>query len=212
MNLVYIFSGLGADERIFQKIDFKGYVPVFIKWIIPHENESIENYALRIIDQITTPLPTLLGVSFGGMVAVEVSKHIVTNKLLLISSVKTEKELPFYLRLSGKLNLHRLFPIWLMKSSNIITNWIFGTQSYHDRQLLKVILRDTDPVFLKWAINIIVNWKNNFLPERINHIHGTSDRLLPEHCTSADIKVKKGGHFMIFNRADEITHLIRAQL
>ena len=85
MKTVYVFSGLGADERVFYKIDFGNCAVIFIKWIAPKKNESIECYAVRITAQITTTHPVLVGLSFGGMMAVEVAKHIATEKIVLIS-------------------------------------------------------------------------------------------------------------------------------
>ena len=93
---LYIFSGLGADERVFQRLDFSGFSPTFIKWIVPQDKETIENYATRLLDQITTTNPTLIGLSFGGLIAVEVAKQIDTEKVILIASAKTKKEIPFY--------------------------------------------------------------------------------------------------------------------
>ena len=92
MKTVYVFSGLGADERVFHKIDFSSYDVHFIKWITPKKNESIESYALRLTLQITKPLPVLIGLSFGGMMAVEVAKHIATEKIVLISSAKSKNK------------------------------------------------------------------------------------------------------------------------
>lgn len=77
---LYIFSGLGADERVFQKLDFFGFTTIFIKWVVPQEKETIEDYATRILNQITTTKPILIGLSFGGIIAVEVAKLIATEK------------------------------------------------------------------------------------------------------------------------------------
>jgi hypothetical protein len=60
-NHIYIFSGLGADERVFQKLDFTGLAITFIHWVIPHESEKIEDYATRLLSQIKTTKPTLIG-------------------------------------------------------------------------------------------------------------------------------------------------------
>jgi hypothetical protein len=56
-NQIYIFSGLGADERVFQKLDFAGLTITFIHWIIPQERETIEDYATRLLSQIKTTKP-----------------------------------------------------------------------------------------------------------------------------------------------------------
>jgi len=206
---LYIFSGLGADESVFQRLDFSGVSTTFIKWAVPLDNEPIENYATRLLDQITTTKPILIGLSFGGMVAVEVAKQIDTEKVILIASAKTKKEIPFYYRFAGKVGLHKLLPTRLLKSSNFITNWFFGTSSKFDKQLLKQILSDTDPTFLKWALDKVVRWKNQTQTKNLFHIHGTSDRILPFKYINCHAPIKNGGHFMTLNKSDELNLLLR---
>ncbi|WP_221394889.1 hypothetical protein [Dyadobacter sp. NIV53] len=92
---IYIFSGLGADERVFQRLDFSESSAIFIKWIIPLNNETIEHYATRLLDQIHTTQPVLIGLSFGGIMAVEVAKQIDTEKIILIASAKIKKKFHF---------------------------------------------------------------------------------------------------------------------
>jgi pimeloyl-ACP methyl ester carboxylesterase len=209
---LYIFSGLGADERVFQRLDFSGFSTTFIKLIVPMNNETIENYATRLLDQITTTKPTLIGLSFGGLIAVEIAKHIDTEKVILIASAKTNKEIPFYYRFAGQLGLHKLFPSGLLKSSNFITNWFFGTSSTFDKQLLKQILIDTDPTFLKWAIDKVACWTNQTYAKNIFHIHGTSDRILPLTFVKCNSTIKNGGHLMTLNKSEELNKIIRQVL
>lgn len=206
---IYIFSGLGADERVFQKLDFSGFVPVFIKWIKPNKDESIENYAERLLGQIDENRPILIGLSFGGMMAMEVAKHIETKRVILIASAKTMIEIPFYFRWAGKLRLHRFLPTVLLKNSNFLTNWAFGVNSESDKLLLKQILHDTDPMFLHWAIDKIVCWKNKIYPPNTLHIHGTSDQILPVRFVKCDAMVTGGGHLMTMNMAEEVMESIR---
>ena len=99
MKTVYVFSGLGADERVFCKINFSGYTVHFIQWIAPKKNEAIEDYSLRLTAQITKENPILVGLSFGGMMAVEVAKHISTEKIIIISSAKSKMKFLFILGL-----------------------------------------------------------------------------------------------------------------
>jgi hypothetical protein len=141
-----------------------------------------------------------------------VAKQIDTEKVILIASAKTKNEIPFYYRFAGQLGLHKLLPTRLLKSSNFITNWFFGASSMSDKQLLKQILIDTDPTFLKWAIDKIARWPNQAQIKNIFHIHGTSDRILPLSFVSCDIKIKNGGHLMTLNKADELTNILRQQL
>jgi pimeloyl-ACP methyl ester carboxylesterase len=209
---LYIFSGLGADERVFQRLDFSGFSTTFIKWIVPQEKETIEHYANRLIEQITTTKPTLIGLSFGGLIAVEVAKIIETEKVILIASTKTRNEVPFYYRFAGQLGLHKLLPTGLLKDSNFITDWFFGTSSTFDKKLLKQILIDTDPIFLKWAIDKVARWTNQTPTKNTFQIHGTSDRIFPISFVKSKVKIKNGGHLMILNKADELNKIIRKLL
>jgi len=211
-NHIYIFSGLGADERVFQKLDFTGLAFTFIHWTIPQENETIEDYATRILSQIKTTKPILIGLSFGGIMAVEVAKQIDTQKVILIASAKTKTEIPFYYRLAGQLKIHRLLPTKLLTKSNFISNWFFGVNSIFDKELLKTILKETNTTFLTWAIDKVVGWTNQTELKNLKHIHGTADRILPIRFVRCDFKINYGGHFMTLNKAQELTKLIRELL
>jgi len=150
----------------------------------------------------------LIGLSFGGMLAAEISKIIKVRKVILIASAKNKFELPFIYRLFGKLNLIKLIPKKIFKQQNSITNWIFGIESDSEKQLLKSILKDTDLDFFSWAINEIANWKNEIYPENSFHIHGNKDRIIPIKNVKADFVIENGGHFMTVNKAKEIENVI----
>lgn len=209
---LYIFSGLGADESVFQQLNFSDFPTTFIKWIVPHYKETIEHYATRLLDQIPTKKPTLIGLSFGGLMAIEVAKQIDTEKVILIASAKTRNEIPFYYRLAGRLRLHRLLPTKILKRSHFITNWYFVTSSASDKQLLKQTLMDSDPAFLKWAIDKVVRWKNLTEIRNLFHIHGTSDKILPVSYVACNVRIENGGHLMTLNKADELNKILKQQL
>jgi pimeloyl-ACP methyl ester carboxylesterase len=209
---LYIFSGLGADHRVFQLMDFGPYEIHHIKWITPIERESIEAYTLRISKQITTENPVLVGLSFGGMMAMEVAKIMPSATVILLASAKTRNELPLYFKVAGKLGLHHLLPLSLLTGSNFMTNWFFGAKSPAEKHLLAQILGDIDHVFLKWAIHQIVNWQNSTIPAATLHIHGSADRILPIRYTKPDIIIPGGNHFMTFNQSKELSLYIQNYL
>jgi pimeloyl-ACP methyl ester carboxylesterase len=208
MKKIYIFSGLGVDERVFKNLHFENHAVTFIKWITPLNNESLSDYASRLIPQIKTANPILIGLSFGGMVVAEVAKQIGTEKIILIASAKGKEELPFYYRVAGKLALNKLILPSILKQSNFLSNWFFGIENDTDRKFLAEILHDTDSTFLKWAIDKIVNWQNSEQYKNLVHIHGTSDRILPARFVKADFFLDGGGHFMTVNKAPELNKLL----
>lgn len=209
---LYIISGLGADERVFQKLDFSRYKVTFIHWIPPQDNEVIEHYATRLLEQIKTTKPILLGLSFGGIMAVEIAKQIETEKVILIASAKTKSEIPFYLRFIGSLGIHNIIPARLLKSSNILTHWFFGITSEKDNEVFSQILKDTDPIFLKWAIDKIVSWSNRTLLRNVYHIHGERDRILPKFFVNCDVTIKNNGHLLPLTEPDVVTGVLRELL
>ena len=150
----------------------------------------------------------MIGLSFGGLIAVEVAKLIETEKVILIASAKTEMEIPPYYRMFGRIKLNRILPTKILKMANPLSFWLFGAQSQADRKMLTEILKDTDAKFLKWAIEIIITWKNRIVHQNLVHIHGTKDRILPVIFVDTTIKVKDGGHLMTLNKADELMETI----
>ncbi len=108
---VYFISGLGADDRVFRQLNLPGIEPVYLNWITPIKNESIESYAGRMAEKITESNPVIVGLSFGGMIGMEIAKLIPVKKLILISSAKGEKELPPYFLMGRSVPLYKLFPV-----------------------------------------------------------------------------------------------------
>lgn len=126
MSKVYVFSGLGVDRRVFDEVDFGDLQVEFVDWILPEKDEPLQKYALRISGVITTESPIFIGLSFGGMVAVEISKIISIRKIILIASAANAKELPVLYRCIGPLNVHKVIPLSLLKKRNALTDWFFG--------------------------------------------------------------------------------------
>ncbi len=210
MKDLFLLSGLGADKRVFDFLDFGNHNLHHVSWISPLKDETLKEYAARLSQQITSPHPVLIGVSFGGMVAMEIGKIIETEKIILISSARTKRDIPLNFKLTGKLRLHRTVPSSFMKTSNAITSWLFGAQTKIEKELLSAILRDTDDQFLNWAIDKIVGWDNVDSLNNVTQIHGTSDKILP--LKEARFVVEGGEHLMIVNRADEVSQAIREAL
>ncbi len=206
---IYIFSGLGADERVFKRMNFGDADVNFIHYQIPLPSENLALYAQRMSLQITSNSPTLIGLSFGGMIATEVAKYIQTEKVIILASIKIRSEMPWYFKRIGQLRLHKLLPATIIKKSNFAIEWLFGTSSNVERKLLKQILLDTDAYFLKWAIDRIVFWDNQTIPPNLVHIHGTHDKVIPIRYVTCQYRINRGGHFMTLYQADELSQLIK---
>ena len=209
-NELYLLSGLGADKRVFDFLDLHGFKLIHIDWIKPLEDEKIESYAHRLLLQIKTSRPTMIGVSFGGIIAIEIAKQIEINKLILISSVKTKADIPFRYRLAGNLWMNKIIPAPLYRKANFVVYWLFGIRKKKEKELLKTIMDDADNDFVDWATNEIVTWENEKQVPNVVTIHGTADRIFP--FKEADHKVEHGGHLMVVSKADEVSRILRSIL
>lgn len=212
MTSIYLISGLGADERVFEPLSLPRDHMHFLKWIPVEKGETMEAYAKRLASQINHPEPILIGVSFGGMMAVEIANVIPVKKLILISSASSRNEIPFYYRVAGFLRLHQLIPTTLLKRANQMTYWFFGITEPSHKNLLRDILHQTDSKFLKWALHQIVTWKRSTANNKVVHIHGDRDHILPIHYSKADKVVNGGGHLMTLTHAEEISAWLIEQL
>ena len=204
---LYLIGGLGADERVFKYLKLNNETQV-IHWIKPEPDEELKDYAKRLLNQINQNEEFgLLGVSFGGIIANELTKLVQPQILILISSVETSSQLPRKYVSIGKTRILNIIPDSLIKPPNHLLGFLFGAQN---KELLKQIIRDTNPGFIRWALNSIIKWSNEEHLINTVRIHGTNDILIPLKGNA--IKVKDGGHFMIVDKAKEISNLINEQM
>lgn len=211
MHHLYVISGLGIDERAFEHINFGNNIVTHINWIAPPKDISIQAYAQLLSKKITTPNAVLIGLSFGGIMAIEVAKLISVSKIILLSSVKTKAELPFWMKLCGYLQIHyvlKVLPITLFKTPNFLVYKAFGLTNEKDRIVLRNIMKDIDPTFLRWALQQVACWQNTVIPNNIFHIHGNKDGLFPISKISHAIEVKNAGHFMVRNKYEEVNEAL----
>jgi len=205
---VYFISGLGADKRIFSLLDLSFCEPVFIDWIRPGKNESLESYALRLRKQIPEASPGIIGISFGGMLATEMAKADPGVKAIILSSNKTKKEFPGYFRIGLYLPFYKWSPAALSKKITLKTSAILGGTTKEEKKLLHQIIRESDMEFVRWAIQAILHWKNMTIPSNLIHVHGTADKLLPCRYVKADYIVEGGTHVMTLDKHREISQLL----
>jgi pimeloyl-ACP methyl ester carboxylesterase len=204
----YFLSGIGADQRAFQKIKLpEGYEPVYLDWITPEKDESITNYASRLCELISDDDFILVGLSFGGMVATEIAKVKTPKKIIIISSVACYDELPWYFKKVGRMGLHKIVPIALLKMGTVI-NRMMGVGTREDKQIVYDFVRTVDPSFIRWSLNAILTWNaHGRIPELV-HVHGSKDHLLPCKYTHPDYLIENAGHLMVLNKAEEVNKAI----
>ena len=210
MKNVFFLSGLGADRRVFDFIDLPGHKLHHVTWVTPVRDETITEYARRLVPQIPGDNPVLIGVSFGGMIALEIAGIISVEMVILVSSAKSPQDIPAYFRVMASLNIYKFIRPRPMRTANPILFWLFGVVRREHKILLSSIMADTDEKFFAWAVESVPTWKGNKPTCKVVQIHGTRDRIMTFR--SADYVVPRGGHLMIVTNANEISQILQGLL
>ncbi len=196
---IILLPGLGMDERLFamQKLEFSTIqVP---EWL-PHRTfESLADYARRMSDAVNPGGPCYVGgMSFGGMVALEMARHLDCRGCFLISSVRSFHEFPYWARFLGPWSF--LLPPrsdLLLASLSTAAGWVFGRfLPPAPRQFLSNVSKLRAPN-MPWACRAVYSWKPvQPLPGPIFQIHGSTDKMLPAKLSRAEEFVPQGGHYL----------------
>lgn len=206
----YFISGLGADERVFERLTLDPQIAIHhLAWIPPLKNETIGEYASRMGKAIAKPLDSIImGLSFGGVMAIEIAKQINVAHVIIISSVKDRSEMPLQLNLIGLFKLHHIIPASKLLHFKDLVSWFFGVKESEARAMFNDLLDETDVTLVDWSSEQILNWQGNHNLKSITHIHGTADTVFPIRSVNADYIIEGGPHFMVFTHPEEVSKLL----
>ena len=214
MQKVFLISGLGADRRLFNKLDLPSYEMVHVDWIEPDANDTIATYAQKLIERYNIePHSNVIGVSLGGVMTVEISSFIALNKAIIVSSIKSATEFPWYFKLFKNLPLYKIIPHSFYTSVGYVTKPLFGKMRGKSGFMFVDMIKNSSPIFMKWAMHAILRWQPKPLTTTIYHIIGTRD-LIFSHRRIKDAThiIEKGSHDMVYTRGKEISQIIQSIL
>ena len=205
-----MIPGLGADSRIFKRLDLDDRDITRIDWIIPAPSDTLNTYAQKLIDQYhITHGSIIIGNSMGGMIAMEIGKIIQCDKIILISSIRTVDEAPGYFSFFRSIPVYKIIPENMLSSLDYLLDLFFGKLEKLDKGLFLSMLRKWSPEFLKWAIEAVLQWDNKIVPENTWLITGDKDLVFPYKNAKDAIIVKGGTHVMIYDKAHQISEILR---
>jgi pimeloyl-ACP methyl ester carboxylesterase len=210
MSKIFLIPGLGADTRVYNNIDLSGHDVVCVDWIEPHKTDTLATYAQKLIYQYNiTPKSIVIGNSLGGMIAVEIAKIIPIDKTILISSIKTVDESPGYFNLLRAIPFYKPIPGKAFTRMEFLIKPFFGRMNEADNWLFRDMLKNTSPVFLKWAMEAVLRWDNKIIPPNVVQITGDKDLVFNYKKIKDAIIVKGGTHIMIFEKAKEVNKILK---
>ncbi|MBC8756447.1 alpha/beta hydrolase [Kordia sp. YSTF-M3] len=211
---IILIPGLAFDCRIFENLDLSGYEVEHLNWIEPKTNEKIHEYSQRLFSKIepSSEKVTLIGHSLGGIVSQEIASAHNIEKVILISSIQSRKELPFSFKLVKPLRLDVFFTKGLCVKTVRFWGKGHGFETENEQNLFKSMVGNQTNRYLQWALRELSTWHEPTIPAEteIIHIHGTNDKTLPYKLVKkTDFTIENGTHICVLKRAAEISALIK---
>jgi len=197
---VYFMPGLAASSAIFERIQLPEAVfeMHLLEWMLPQKEETLEHYAKRMAKKVQHDQIILVGVSFGGILVQEMKQYLTTRKVIIISSVKSNLEMPVGMKIAKTTKAYKLIPTQLFENIEVLAKFTFGSTVIKQRiKLYEKYLSVRDKNYLDWAIAKVLNWERTVVDPDIVHIHGDADEVFPIKNIGKCIIVKGGAHIMI---------------
>lgn len=195
--------GLAASPAIFERIQLLETVfeMHLLEWVLPKKDETLVQYAQRMAKKVKHDQAILVGVSFGGIVVQEMKQYLTTRKVIIISSVKSNLEMPMSMKIARSTKAYKLIPTQLFENIEMLAKFTFGSAVIKQRlKLYEKYLSMRDKKYLDWAIENVLNWERTVVDPEIIHIHGDADEVFPIKNIGPCIKVKGGTHIMILTK------------
>ncbi len=208
---IYFLTGQGADERLFKNLNLPDSVDVrHVKYFTPAKGTDMQTYARQLSAQIDTAEAfVLVGVSLGGMLAVEMSQMLHPQKTIIISSAKNRNELPERYTFQRKFKLYGIVFPGLMKAGSRLLQPLVEPDRKREKETFRAMLKAKDPLFLKRTVAMLINWQRTESPPEIIHIHGDNDHTIPIKNVDFDLKIENGSHLMTLTRGAEIGEILQ---
>ncbi len=214
--VTYFIGGIASDARIFRHQLVAVENSVYLPFPKHDKNDTMETYVQKFIPLIDTKRPfNIVGNSMGGIMTMELIKHVQPQKVILISSIKCRKEMPFILKQMRYTHLHKLLP-----GGGFIRSIQFGSlfkrevlQQPGMRHLAVSMAKNNSPSFLYWCVNAIVKWKGtDDYRSDIIHIHGTKDEMFAYSRIKNAIPIQGGSHQMMLTKPEEVNGILLQHL
>lgn len=199
---VYFMPGLAAGPAIFEriKLDPERFEMHFLEWEIPQPNEKLSDYAQRVARKITAEHPVLVGVSFGGILVQEMARFVHPQKVIIISSVRSNVQFPRRMKVTKALRAYKLFPSNLVGKIEKLSRFSFRGKIRQRLDLYEKFLSVRDNTYLTWAIRNVILWERTEIDQKVIHIHGDADEVFPVKYVGPCIQIPGGTHIMILNK------------
>ena len=209
-----LFSGMGADASVFlpQSLEFPALtVP---EWLPPNDDDDLASYCSRMADSLSLSQPCIVGgASFGGIIALEMTRHLDALACILIGSVRGPHQLPKRIRMLQPFSpALDITPLTLLQKS--AASSAIAARDAGARQLAGVARQfsDADANVLRWSARQILSWDSTYDDVDVRHIHGDRDNVFPVSCVEPDEIVAGGGHVISMTHGPQVNEFLRKHI
>lgn len=204
---IYLLPGMTSDFPVYSRL-----LPLLpnasvVDFLPPEPRETLVNYSRRMAKLL--PKDAFIGgISFGGIIALEVSRILRPRGCILISSIRHPRELPPWFR------------IWRPfggSPSSAVLRMIGGAASLVPRSARTASMARATKLkgdrgnWHHWATSAVLDWKpkplGDFCP--ILQIHGTADTTFPIRYVRPDVSITGGSHALPLSHPDQVAAAIR---
>jgi len=206
MAKVYLISGLGLQTAVFSRLDFGPWKPHSIHWVEPEKGETLETYARRLTFQLSGNHIVLVGLSFGGIVAIELARLVPIEKVILISSISCSAEKPLWMR------IYRLFSFGFYQRTIGVWGPLFGVRGKAQQRLFLRMFGHMSDFYVRWAIAQVIHWRRGAPEVPYLHLQGDKDRIFPIRNIRQPIVIPGGDHGMVLGKASALSKILQREL
>ena len=205
---------MGADASVFQpqKIAFPHLIVP--DWPAPQPADDLSSYCRRLADEINPGGPCFVGgASFGGAIALEMTRHLDTIACFLIGSVRGPHEMPWRIRAFRSFGpAIGLLPIsMLQRSADSSRAAASRTGAKHLAGVMSQFSQ-ADADVLRWSARQILRWDERYDDGVVRHIHGDRDRVFPVGNVHPDEIVSGGGHVISMTHGARVNEFLRKHI
>jgi len=209
---IVLFCGMGADSRQFdpqRSLPCKLITP---EWIDPHEDESLTEFAQRMMDEVDWPDRFILGgTSFGGMIAAEMMRQLKPDAAVFIATTFSSRAIPSMFRFARLLS--KAIPDQTLRTASRFSRHflnIFHDFSEEDHEVFADMLARTSATRLRRATEMIFAWEGAADPTcPYVWIHGGKDLVIPARKVNPTHVIPDAGHLVNWTHADETNTIIQ---
>lgn len=209
-TVVYFIPGMCYNCQVFDRLRLpRGYRKEYLEWTVPRPDEPLEEYARAMARAIDPSQPFILvGYSFGAVVMQEMTRFLQPEKCIVLSSFKRPEEIPPLFKAVHRTNLARRMPMQVYESTDFITGAFNHLMFHASNEQFARFMTQTDPVYIRWAVDRITAWTPANRARHLYHIHGTQDQIFPYERLQDVFPVEGGDHLMVFKQADTVSSIL----